>query len=87
MGPDQALELGLIQEVVEAGELQQAAEAKIAQYLACSEQAQVTTKQLFRRQLAAILHATSERDQKAFLDLWFGDDAQAVLKALVARLG
>jgi enoyl-CoA hydratase/carnithine racemase len=86
LNPQQALELGLVQEVVPSDELLSRARAKIEQWLACNQDAQVTTKHLFRRQLAQMLEATADRDQKSFLDLWFSDQAQSILQALVARL-
>ena len=86
LNPQQALELGLVQEVVPSDELLARAHGKIEQWLACNQDAQVTTKHLFRRQLAQMLEATADRDQKSFLDLWFSDQAQSILQALVARL-
>ena len=86
LNPQQALEMGLIQEVAPSDELTARALAKVEQWLACNHDAQVTTKRLFRRQLAQSLEATAERDQKSFLDLWFSDEARSILHDLVARL-
>ena len=86
VSPDEALALGLVDQLAPADDLMTAATAKVADWLACDRRAQVTTKRLFRRRLAQTLEATAERDQEAFLDLWFSDSAQTTLKALVARL-
>jgi len=86
LNPHEALAKGLIQDVVTGDELIDRAVAKIHEWLACNEDAQVTTKHLFRRQLAQVHESTAERDQKSFLDLWFSDQAQSILNALVKRL-
>ena len=86
LNPKEALQTGLIQEVVPGDELEERAVAKIKEWLACNRNAQVTTKRLFRRQLAEGLKATTDRDQKSFLDLWFSDESQTILHRLVDRL-
>ena len=87
VNPQSALQIGLVDEVVPADKLLEAAQAKAAQWLRCSRLAQITTKRLFRRQIADNLAASTKHDQEAFLDLWFSDESQTILHDLVARLG
>jgi 3,2-trans-enoyl-CoA isomerase len=84
--PETALRFGLVDELVEGDDLMPAAQRKVAQWVACSRQAQTTTKQLFRRSIASILRDSAQRDRQAFLDLWFSDSAQQILHDLVAKL-
>jgi enoyl-CoA hydratase/carnithine racemase len=86
ISPERALELGLVDALAPGDELLADAEARVAAWLACDAQAQITTKHLFRRRIAQTLKTSAADDQEAFLKIWFSEAAQTILHALVKKL-
>jgi enoyl-CoA hydratase/carnithine racemase len=84
--PTEALRIGLVDAVVEPDEVIASCEEKVKEWLGCAPAAMVATKKLMRRSIAAQLQRSGSADRAAFLDAWFGDEAQAALAALLARL-
>ena len=87
LSPGQALQLGLVDE------LQDDPEATVARAIAWCEQllslprnAMSLSRHLVREDLRALFRDQEQADLPAFEELWFSEDTQAILRALVERL-
>jgi enoyl-CoA hydratase/carnithine racemase len=83
---EQALAIGLVDELADIEEVSARARAWIEQLLALPRQPMLQTRAIARAEVIAAL--APERIQlPRFLDAWTAPDTQAGLRALVARLG
>ena len=85
-GPDPARALGLVDEVVDAGALEARAIARAAELGAGGRAAAAQVKAAILAPTLAAIERRAEAEREAWLDSWFSDDAQARLRAAVARL-
>lgn len=83
---ESALRLGLVDELVTPDEVVPRARKWVEAQLALPPATLRNTRALVRRELAASFAACDARALEVFLDEWFGDEAQAALKAVVAKL-
>jgi len=83
---EQALEIGLVDELVEPGRVVEQAVAWIGQHLAMPEHALRETRALCRADLVALFDDPDALDIDGFVRGWFDPATQSSLKALVARL-
>jgi len=81
-----ALRLGLVDELAAPEEVVPRARRWIEGQLALPPATLRNTRALVRRELSESFAACDARGLEAFLDEWFGDEAQTALKAVVARL-
>lgn len=81
-----ALRLGLVDELVPPEEVVPRALAWVRSQLALPPATLRNTRALVRGELSRSFAACDARTLEAFLDEWFGDEAQAALRAVVARL-
>lgn len=87
VGPAQALEVGLVDELAE--DPASAIEAAIAfckTHMALPPDAMLGNRKIMRESLYRLFDNREGEDQ-AFLEVWFSNETQATLDALVARLG
>jgi 3,2-trans-enoyl-CoA isomerase len=87
VSPEQALSAGLVDEVVAVEEVVERAVAWCRSLLALPSDAMLATRKLARADLAALFEGGSEEELKSVVDNWCSEETQAVLKALVKRLG
>ncbi len=83
---ESALRLGLVDELVPPEEVVPRARRWIESQLLLPPTTLRNTRALARRELADSFAACDERMLDGFLDEWFGDEAQAALQAVVAKL-
>jgi enoyl-CoA hydratase/carnithine racemase len=81
-----ALHLGIVDELVPPEEVVPRARKWVEGQLTLPPATLRATRALVRRELSAAFAATDARALEGFLDEWFGDEAQAALQAVVARL-
>jgi len=86
IGPDEALELGLVDELAPADEVEARTEAELERWLGQAPTGQQATKHFFRKRLVEDLRRSQDQDEAAFIDIWFSPDARRTLGALVQRL-
>lgn len=86
LSPEQALRAGLVDELAPPEETTARALAWCRKLLALPHHAMAATRRMARADLAA-LFASGEQEVKAVMDNWWSAETQAVLKAMVARLG
>jgi enoyl-CoA hydratase/carnithine racemase len=86
-GPIQAHELGLVHELAPAAELIARATAKAGALGSLPPAAVAQVKRALRAASLDIVARTSEQDIARWLETWFSPEAQARLRAAVARLG
>lgn len=86
LDPEQALSLGMVDELTEPGNVDVRAHAWLRDLLALPTQAMRRTRSLSRADLAAGFATTQALPVNNFLDVWFSDEAQTTLRALVAKL-
>lgn len=87
LSPDQALDVGLIDEIESDSEATvERAIAWCRHLLGMPRQAMLLTRRHARSDLIACFDADSEPDVEPFLDVWFSDEAQAALRAAMERL-
>jgi enoyl-CoA hydratase len=84
--PARALALGLVHEVVPAGELIARATAKARAYAALPPAAVAQVKHAFRLPSLEAVARTAEADTTRWLETWFSPEAQSRLRAVVAKL-
>jgi enoyl-CoA hydratase/carnithine racemase len=84
--PADALAIGLVHETVPAGELATRAEAK-ARQLALPRAATQQVKRALRTPVIDAISRTGAVETERWLDSWFAPEAQARLRAAVAKLG
>ena len=87
MESEKALQIGLVDELVD--EPEQVVTRAIEwceQHLAFPSLAMSTTREMARADLHQWFDAKSELDVEKFVDIWFSDETQATLTALVERL-
>ena len=84
--PADALAIGLVHETVPAGELATHTEAK-AHQLALPRAATQQVKRALRTPVIDAISRTSAVETERWLDSWFAADAQARLRAAIAKLG
>lgn len=87
VSPGQALALGLVDEVVEGTE--ETVEAAIAwcqAHLALPPRAMQTNRRTMRQSLVDLFDADGSGDHDAFIDVWFSEETQNTLRALVESL-
>jgi enoyl-CoA hydratase len=84
--PDQALAMGLVDELAPAGEVLDRALAHARTLAAVPAGAFAQAKAAWRAPAVARKDSAREASLQGWLDLWFGDDAQAALAAAVASL-
>jgi len=83
---EQALAMGLVDELVEIDHVAVRARAWVGQLLALPSAPMLETRRLARADLVAALQpGRIELDR--FIDAWYSDDTQGALRALMARLG
>jgi 3,2-trans-enoyl-CoA isomerase len=87
LAPDEALRIGLVDEVAPVAEVVPRALAWARELLARPRAATLATRALARRPLVAAFDTVDERMLAAVTDQWFTEEAQATLRALAARLG
>jgi enoyl-CoA hydratase/carnithine racemase len=83
---ERALAIGLVDELVEPGQVAPRARAWLEGLLALPRQPMLQTRAFARADLAATL-APERLQLDRFVDAWYTPDTQAGLRALVARLG
>lgn len=83
---DTGLRLGLVDELAAPEEVIPRARAWVERQLALPPATLRNTRMLARRELSASFGACDARALETFLDEWFGDESQAALGAVVARL-
>jgi enoyl-CoA hydratase len=86
MSPGDALGLGLVHEVAPAGELLARATAKAKAYAALPQAAVAHVKHGLRAPSLEAVARTADSDATRWLETWFSPEAQARLRAAVARL-
>jgi enoyl-CoA hydratase/carnithine racemase len=87
LSPEQALEIGLVDEVENDPEsVVKRSVALCEQLLALPRDAMLATRELVREDLHALFDHDNSLEGDAFLQLWFSDATQKTLKELVARL-
>lgn len=85
--PSQARALGLVDEVAEdPAATVQAALAWCEAHLALPPRAMATNRRTMRTSLTRLFEAHDAADHEAFLSVWFSEETQATLRALVASL-
>jgi enoyl-CoA hydratase len=84
-GVDEALRLGVIDEIVAPAELEARALAR-ARELAKAPAAYAQIKQALLRPVIEAITRNAMTDREAWLDSWFSENAQRTLKATVERL-
>jgi enoyl-CoA hydratase/carnithine racemase len=86
LGPDEALRVGLVDEIVPVAEVVPHALAWARELLRTPTAARTVTRALARRPLVAAFDTVDEPLLDAVTDQWFSDEAQATLRALASRL-
>jgi len=87
LSPDQALDIGLVDELEEDPEATIArAIDRCQQLLKLPRNAMLLTRQLAREDLHGFFEKTGRYDLQAFVDLWFSEVTQTTLRNLVAQL-
>ena len=86
ISPEEALRVGLVDELAPAGEVVGRALDWCRKLLALPRGPMLRTRARARRDLQAALHAGDEREVDHLVDDWFGDETQAALHAMVERL-
>lgn len=88
MDSEKALRIGLIDELAEDSDRVVARAIEwCEQHLALPHLAMTTTREMARADLRDFFDDKSELGVEKFVDIWFSDDTQATLKALVESLG
>jgi enoyl-CoA hydratase/carnithine racemase len=82
-----ALQIGMVDALCEIDAVVPHALAWLQAHLALPRQAMLTTRRMSRRGLLDAISAPAAQDIGAFIDGWYHPETQAVLKALVAKLG
>jgi enoyl-CoA hydratase len=85
-GPTEALAHGLVHAVVPAADLHAAAEAKAHALAAHAPAATAQVKRALRRPAIEAIGRAGAAETEAWLDSWFAPEAQANLRAAVAKL-
>jgi 3,2-trans-enoyl-CoA isomerase len=83
---EEAERIGMVDELAAVEDVVPRAIAWCRAHLALPRQAMEGTRRLARADLAAAFEQPGEGSVEDFLDIWFSDEAQSVLRALVARL-
>jgi enoyl-CoA hydratase/carnithine racemase len=83
---DQALAIGLVDEVVDLDQVQPRAIAWLSELLALPSSPMLATRALARADIVAALTDPKRVDLDRFMDAWNHPDTQGALQALVARL-
>jgi Delta3-Delta2-enoyl-CoA isomerase len=87
LSPDQALAIGLVDELADTPEATVARAVNWCEYLlSLPRNAMTLTRQLAREDLRAYFEEVSPYSTETFADLWFSDMTQQTLRGLVARL-
>ena len=84
--PDEALRLGIVDEVVPPEDVIGRARAWADKLLELPATAMNETRRLARLDLAENFSKLNEQTHEMMTDAWFSDETQATMKALVARL-
>ena len=84
---EQALSIGLVDELVEAGDVTPRAQAWLQDLLKLPEAAMRATRRIARADMVAALEGFTDETLAGFLAEWHSPATQAALQALVARLG
>ncbi len=82
----QAARIGMVDELVPLDQVVARSVEWLQALLALPRRAMLKTRELARADLRAAIDDPALLDLDAFLDGWFGDETQAVLTALVAKL-
>ena len=86
LGPDEALRVGLVDELAPVAEVVPRALAWARDFLSLPRFAMTTTRERARRPLVAAFDAVDDQLLAAVTEQWFSDEAQATLRALTAKL-
>jgi enoyl-CoA hydratase/carnithine racemase len=87
LAPEEALEVGLVDELAEDPQTTVAAARQWCEgLLQLPPNALRNNRRAMRASLTALFDSDPEQDHEAFLDVWFSDETQATLRALVASL-
>lgn len=86
LDPEQALVAGMVDELTGLENVDARAHAWLRDLLALPSQAMRRTRALSRADLAAIFASPQDLPVKDFLDVWFSEEAQTTLQALVTKL-
>jgi len=87
LSPDQALDIGLVDELEEDPETTvERAIALCEQLLSLPRNSMLFTRELSRQDLHSLFDEASEYGVEVFVDMWFSDTTQSTLNSLVERL-
>lgn len=84
--PDEALRIGLVDELADIEQVIPQALAWCQKHLAFPPEAMSNTRRIARRDLAEIMGESTRYPADEFADSWFAEETQTVLKAMVAKL-
>ena len=84
--PEEALAVGLVDELAEPAELEARAAAWLERVLALPPVAYGTTRAMTRADLVAMMAEATRADQSAIIEAWTGPETRASLAALQAKL-
>jgi enoyl-CoA hydratase/carnithine racemase len=83
---EQALALGLVDALTDAGEVSTLAATWLNEVLALPSSPMLATRRIARADIIAALDGFDDSDLQGFLDGWYSADSQAALQALMTRL-
>lgn len=87
LDPDQALQAGLVDEVAtDPAATVEAALAWCQEHLSLPPRAMSTNRKTMRASLVELFAGAAEAEHEAFLEVWFSNETQATLHALVESL-
>ena len=84
--PEEALRIGLVDQVLSPAQVIPAALDWCRSLLALPEQAVAATRKLARADLAALFTELGERSHEDLMNVWFSAETQAAMRAMVAQL-
>jgi enoyl-CoA hydratase/carnithine racemase len=85
--PEEALAVGLVDELAEPAEVEVRARAWLERVLALPPVAYAATRAMVRADLVALMAEATRRDPAEMIEAWMGAETRASLAALVAKLG
>lgn len=86
IGPDEAQRIGLVDQVLPAGQLLPAALEWCRSLLALPPQAVAATRSLARADLVTQFEELGARSHEELMNVWFSDETQAAMRSLLAQL-